>query len=121
MHIVIAVLLMLLSGGGMAAAGEVDVVDVAVQHAGADRFNFDVTLQHADTGWDHYANRWEIVAPDGTVLGTRTLYHPHVDEQPFTRILSGVAMPPYITRVTVRAHDLVHGYGGAEMVVEIPK
>ena len=121
MHIVIAVLLMLLSGGGMAAAGEVDVVDVAVQHAGADRFNFDVTLQHADTGWDHYANRWEIVAPDGTVLGTRTLYHPHVDEQPFTRSLTGVTIPRKIDRVVIRAHDSVHALGGRTMTVVLPR
>ena len=43
-----------------------------------------VTVQHADTGWDHYADAWEVLAPDGTVLGTRTLLHPHTDEQPFT-------------------------------------
>ena len=84
-------------------------------------YRFDVTVQHGDEGWKHYANRWEVLAPDGTVLGTRTLYHPHVDEQPFTRSLSGVEIPRGVTTVTVRAHDLVHGTGGAEMVVDIPR
>ncbi|MEL0114373.1 MAG: hypothetical protein VW835_21805, partial [Rickettsiales bacterium] len=62
----------------------------------------------------HYANKWDVVAPDGTVLGTRTLYHPHVEEQPFTRSLYGVRIPDGVTSVIVRAHDLEHGYGGNE-------
>jgi hypothetical protein len=32
-----------------------------------------------------------------------------------------VAVPDGIDRVTVRAHDKVHGYGGAEMTVEIER
>lgn len=61
-----------------------------------------------------------MVAPDGTVLGTRVLLHPHEDEQPFTRSLSGVSVPAGIDRVTLQAHDLVHGYGGAETQVTLP-
>jgi len=60
------------------------------------------------------------VAPDGTVLGTRTLYHPHVDEQPFTRSLSGVKIPGSIKEVTVRSYDSVHGYGGKTLIVAVP-
>ena len=56
---------------------------------------------------DHYADKWEVLAPDGTVLGTRTLYHPHVDEQPFTRSLSGVSVAETIADVSVRGHDSV--------------
>jgi hypothetical protein len=61
------------------------------------------------------------VSPDGSVLGTRTLYHPHVEEQPFTRSLSGVKIPAGIDKVTVRAHDSVHGYGGKTAIVDLPK
>jgi hypothetical protein len=102
-------------------AGEADVAGVDVTRSSDGTYRFDVTVRHGDEGWKHYANRWEVLAPDGTVLGTRTLYHLHVDEQPFTRSLSGVTVPRGVTRVTVRAHDLVHGTGGAEMVVDIPK
>jgi hypothetical protein len=105
---------------GSAQAGEADVVDVEVMRAADGTWRFDVTVRHADTGWDHYADAWEVVAPDGTVLGTRTLLHPHVDEQPFTRSLAGVAIPDGVTEVSVRAHDSVDGYGGAEIVVAIP-
>ena len=45
------------------------------------------TVLSADTGWDKYADRWEVRAPDGRVLGERVLAHPHENEQPFTRAL----------------------------------
>ena len=70
-------------------AGEPDVTGVKASCSGARTHTFHVTVKHSDTGWDHYANKWYVVAPDGTVLGTRTLYPPHVREQPFTRSLSG--------------------------------
>ncbi|MGB5558363.1 MAG: hypothetical protein WBN04_10170, partial [Paracoccaceae bacterium] len=54
--------------------------------------SFSVTLRHPDTGWDHYADGWEVLAPDGTRLGFRELLHPHETEQPFTRSLGGVAI-----------------------------
>ena len=89
-------------------AGEADVIEVAVKPTGGEIYFFKVTVRHADEGWDHYANKWDVVVPDGTVLGTRTLYHPHVDEQPFTRSLSDVKIPESIAEVTVRAHDSIH-------------
>ena len=108
-----------LISGGLAAAGEADVVDVRVtkQHGGS--FSFDVAVRHADAGWKHYADGWRVVAPDGTVLGTRTLLHPHDNEQPFTRSLTGVRIPDRIGRVTIRAHEKVHGWGGKEITVEL--
>jgi hypothetical protein len=104
-----------------AAAGEADVVEAEVTAAGDGTYRFDVTVQHADTGWDHYADGWDVVAPDGTVLGTRTLLHPHENEQPFTRSLTGVAIPDGVTEVTIRAHDSVDGYGGKELTVALPR
>ena len=101
-------------------AGGAEVVDVKVTKTGG-AFRFDVTLKHADTGWKHYANKWEVVDPAGKVLGTRVLYHPHVDEQPFTRSLSGVQIPAAVTSVTVRAYDSKHGgEGGKPMTVDVP-
>lgn len=102
-----------------ASAGEVDVTDVKVRQTGADTYRFDVTLKHADTGWDHYANKWEVIAPDGSVLGTRVLAHPHVEEQPFTRSLGGVKISASIKQVTIRGGDSVHGLGGVEMTVDL--
>ena len=104
-----------------AYAGEADVIKVDVKRTGGDTYFFKVTVRHEDEGWDHYANKWDVVAPDGTILGTRTLYHPHVDEQPFTRSLSDLKISESITEVTIRAHDSVHEYGGKTMSVAIPR
>ena len=104
-----------------ASAGEADVIAVNVSKTGASSYDFDVTVIHADTGWDHYANKWEVVGPDGKVIATRVLYHPHVGEQPFTRSLTGVRVGEGVKRVTVRAHDKVHGYGGRERLVVLPE
>lgn len=101
-------------------AGEADVVRVEVDKSGSS-YSFDVTVQHSDEGWQHYADKWDIVGPDGKILATRVLHHPHVSEQPFTRSLSGVEIGTDISSVIVRAHDLVHGYGGQEMTVELPR
>lgn len=101
-------------------AGEADVVKVEVRKSGAQTFSFDVTVRHGDTGWKHYANKWDIVTADGKVLGTRVLHHPHENEQPFTRSLGGVRIPLEVKTVTVRAYDSVHATGGATKVVDVP-
>ena len=113
--------LLLVIGAGSAGAGEADVVAVEAAEEGAGTWRFEVTVAHADAGWDHYADKWEVLAPDGRVLATRVLLHPHVGEQPFTRSLGGVAIPAEIERVILRAHDSVHGLGGAEMTVELAR
>jgi hypothetical protein len=73
-------------------------------------WRFDVTIEHPDTGWNHYADGWRVLAPDGGELGTRVLYHPHVDEQPFTRSLTGVAIPDGLTQVRIEARCSVDGW-----------
>jgi len=93
-----------------ASAGEARVV-AATATPGAHGWRLDVTVAHADAGWDHYADAWEVTAPDGAVLGVRELLHPHDDEQPFTRSLTGVAIPEGVDHVTIRARDSVHGWG----------
>jgi hypothetical protein len=96
-----------------------DVLFVRARLQADGTWSFDVTVQHEDTGWEHYADRWEVLSPDGQVLATRVLTHPHVNEQPFTRSESGIVIPEGITQVRVQAHDLVHGYGGREVVVDL--
>lgn len=104
-----------------AVAGEVDVLDVKAEKSANNSYRFSVTVKHADEGWDHYANKWDVVDPEGNVLGTRVLAHPHVNEQPFTRSLSNVDIPHGTEYVVIRAHDSVHEYGGAEYRVELKK
>jgi len=103
-----------------AVAGEADVVAAEAVRESGGTYRFSVTVRHADTGWEHYADAWDVLGPDGKVLGTRVLHHPHVNEQPFTRSLSGVEVPEGISEVTIRAHDKVHGHGGAVITVPLP-
>lgn len=102
---------------GLTLAGEVEIVNVDVSCAKDCRFS--VTLRHADQGWDHYANQWDVVTLDGKLLKSRVLIHPHVNEQPFTRSLSGVSIPPGTKAVKIRARDLVHGYSSQEYFVDL--
>lgn len=104
-----------------AIAGEADIVGAEATQTGEGTWRFDVTVRHEDAGWEHYSDKWDIVGPDGAILGTRVLHHPHDNEQPFTRSLSGVEIPSTIKAVTLRAHDSVHGYGGREMTIIIPR
>ena len=108
--------LLLLSPAGF--AGEVSIVGVRVECPNS--CTFSVTLEHADQGWNHYANQWDVVTLDGKLLKSRVLYHPHVDEQPFTRSLSGVLIPQGVSKVKIRARDSKHGYSDQEFIVELP-
>ncbi len=105
------------------AAPEVcaDVIEAVVERQADGVFRFDVTVRSSDTGWEKYADAWEVRAPDGSVLGTRLLTHPHVDEQPFTRSLSGVAIPDGIGEVEVAARDLVEGFCGKTRQISLPR
>lgn len=100
-------------------ANQVQVVDVSIKSLGNQQYQFNVTLLHDDTGWDHYANRWEILDTGGNILATRTLHHPHVNEQPFTRSLT-VTLPENTKNVIIRGHDKVHQYKGNEMKLSVP-
>jgi hypothetical protein len=100
-------LIALLASPAFADAPE--VVDVKTTQSG-DSWRFDVTLAHPDTGWDHYADGWEVVDAEGNVLGRRPLAHPHVNEQPFTRSQSGIVIPEGMTEVFIRVSDNVDGW-----------
>jgi hypothetical protein len=102
-------------------AGEADVVGVKVRRNAGGTYDFDVTVKSVDRGWDYYADAFEVLAPDGKVLGQRVLLHPHETEQPFTRDLYGVRIPPGVTQVTVRARHKPKGYDGEAMRVALPR
>ncbi len=107
---------------------DADVIFVRVELSDSGIWTFHVTVKHPDTGWDDYADGWDVVLPDGTVLKvnpddpfTRPLLHPHENEQPFTRSQSGLIIPDDIHQVIVRAHDSVSGFGGQEILVDFNK
>ncbi|NNE89864.1 MAG: hypothetical protein HKN27_17485 [Silicimonas sp.] len=93
-----------------ATADDATIEDATARHDGGD-WTFSVTLAHGDTGWDDYADGWRVVTADGTVLGTRMLLHPHVNEQPFTRSLGGVSVPESVDEIFIEASTNTNGWG----------
>lgn len=107
-------------------AADADVINVRAVETSANTWTFHVTVEHPDTGWEDYADGWDVLLPDGTVIKpdesspfTRLLLHPHENEQPFTRSQSNIIIPADVTQVTVRAHDIVDGFGGQEITVDL--
>jgi hypothetical protein len=106
------------------ASGLADVIGVAVRCAGPETArlcDFDVTIRSDDRDMRHFADAFEVLAGDGSVLGRRELLRAHADEQPFTRELYGVRVPPGAAWVTVRAHHRPLGFGGDARRVDLPR
>lgn len=97
-----------------------DVVDVRVRANGLARFDFDVTISSPYDTPERYADAFRVLGPDGRVLGERSLFHDHADEQPFTRDLRGVSIPAGIRVVKVQGRDRRYGYGGRALDVALP-
>lgn len=105
---------------------DADVLFVEARLAEDGSWTFSVTVEHEDKGWEDYADGWDVVLPDGSAIKpdpespfTRLLLHPHENEQPFTRSQRGIEIPTGVETVTVRAHDLVDGFGGQEVAVDL--
>ncbi|MBU2957653.1 hypothetical protein Q4511_01050 [Paracoccus sp. 1_MG-2023] len=114
----LAIAIALLGSPAIADPAIVEAVDAT---RSANGWRFDVTLRHPDTGWDHYADAWQVLDADGNVLGLRELAHPHETEQPFTRSLSGVQIPDGIDTVYVQARCLIDGWGDKPVPIALPE
>lgn len=104
---ILAVFLSMMPVAGFADMAE--IIDVKMTKVGM-TWRMDATIQHPDTGWEHFADGWEVLDANGNRLGYRELMHPHVDEQPFTRSLSNLVFPDGTREVIVRAHCSVDGW-----------
>ena len=107
--------LLLLAPPAFADAPKIEDVDVTRQ---GETWRVSVTLSHPDTGWDHYADGWEVSTPGGEALGLRVLAHPHVQEQPFTRSLS-VDVPAGTAALHIRARCNRDGWGDQVFVLPL--
>lgn len=113
-----AVLLPLLLFPQWLFAGGVEIVFAELRRD-AGQWQPTVTLRHADTGWEHYADAWRVTTADGEVLSHRTLYHPHVNEQPFTRSGPAFALPAGNSTLIVEARDTVHGWSEQRLAIDV--
>lgn len=102
------------------ALADEPVIENATARQSGGSWTFSVTLSHPDTGWEHYADGWRVLDMDGNELGLRVLAHPHEQEQPFTRSLSGVQIPEGTTQVQIQARCLTDGWGQQRYPLELP-
>ncbi len=86
------------------SAANADVRFVTARQETDQSWTFEVTVAHPDQGWEDYADGWDVVLPDGSVVKpepyspfTRLLLHPHEAEQPFTRSQRGIVIPDGVT------------------------
>ena len=98
-------------------SNEVDVIN-ATASCQDNNCYITATLKHNDTSWKHYANKFDIIV-DNIIIATRILHHPHIHEQPFTRSISNVKIPNNTKTITIKAHDLIHKYGGKEFIIKL--
>ena len=116
MSLVLVLFLSILSNTSI--ANTVEIVKVMIEPS-AHRWTIHVTLKHDDKGWDHYADGWRIVDSKGTELGYRKLWHPHENEQPFTRTLANVLVPKGENIIFIEAHDKVHGWSKQRVRIDL--
>lgn len=109
-----------LVGSQLALANDVTIENVyLVEKEG--HWQAKVTLRHEDSGWEHYADAWRVMDTAGNLIATRILYHPHKNEQPFTRGLDNIRIPAGVTKIYVEAHDKVHGWNPQRVNIDLTK
>ncbi|MDH3498694.1 MAG: hypothetical protein OEM97_01095 [Acidimicrobiia bacterium] len=97
-----------------------DVIDGSIRALDDGAFSIEATVRSGDTGWDKYADSWEVRTVDGATIDVRVLTHPHETEQPFTRSLSPVVIPDDIDEIVLIASDSVNGFCGETATLKVP-
>lgn len=88
-----------------------DVISVVV-NGDPNAYEFSIEIHSPDTGCEQYADWWEVLSKDGSLIYRRILVHSHVNEQPFVR--SGKPVQIEANEVVyVRGHMHPGGYGGS--------
>ncbi len=105
---------------GIAGQRFPDVLSAEVRASADGTYDFDVTVSSPYDTAARYADGFRVTTSAGRVLGERKLWHDHRDEQPFTRDLHSVKIPPEVKTVVIQARDRQHGYGGRSIEIRLP-
>ncbi len=97
-----------------------DVLAVKIRAQAGRKLDFDVTVSSPYDSPLRYADAFRVAGKDGRVYGERKLLHHHAGEQPFTRDLYGVTIPPDVRIVVIQARDQKYGYGGKSVEAMLP-
>jgi hypothetical protein len=98
-----------------------EVIGVQLVPSGDRIYDVVVSISSPYDTPERYADGWRVLDPEGNVLGTHTLLHDHASEQPFTRTQPGLEIPEGVTEITVEGRDLVNGYGGGTLSIDVPE
>lgn len=79
-----------------------------------------VTIQHDDSGWDHFADGFEVQAPDGTRLGYRELTRPNVGQRTQDVDMTGLKLPEGIGYVLIRTRCSLVGWAAEPVRLDLP-
>lgn len=90
-----------------------DVIDVA-PNGFPGRYTYTVTVNAEATGCSQYADWWEVLGADGTLLHRHLLNQSYADTQPFTTD-GGPVDATSSQQVYVRAHMSTGGFFGRVM------
>lgn len=122
-------IILMFSSSALASKIDIDIYSTSIDFAqvtnvlatqkSSDNWCFGTSVLHNDQGWDHYADRWEVLDLEGNQLGYRKLFHPHDKEQPFTRSQCNIKISSEISKVIVRAKCNKHGFGGKAFIVNL--
>ena len=74
-------------------AGQASVMDATVHANNNGTYAISATTFHKDEGLERYVYKFEVLDISEKVLATRVLFHPYVDERPFTRSIGNVTVP----------------------------
>ncbi len=109
-------LCLVLGAPAFAEEGEVHATEVERIGMG---WRIDVTVNHPDSGWQHYIDYWIVETRAGEEIGRRKLLHPHTQEQPFTRSIPNLVVPDGVHKVYIRLHCNRDGLGTRRYMVKL--
>ncbi|CAN5648701.1 hypothetical protein BH24ACT15_BH24ACT15_07080 [soil metagenome] len=96
-----------------------DVTEASLTQDSDGTFTASATMSSPYDSPQRYADAWRVLTAEREELAVRVLTHDHAGEQPFTRSKSGIAIPDDVNQVIVQGRDLVNGWGGAEITVDL--
>lgn len=102
-----------------AAGAEAPRVDSASIVREGNGWTVRATIRHPDSGWDHYASGWQVLAPDGTVLGFAEITHPHLEGEPIQEELAGITLPEGIDHLMIRVRCTLDGWSARSFRLDL--
>jgi hypothetical protein len=97
-----------------------DVLQARLVSVGRHRYDLTVTISSPYDTRFRFADGWRILTSRGDWLGERHFRADHADEQPWTRTLRRIRIPPGVQQVVVEGRDLRYGWGGAAFFLRVP-